>query len=111
MSNKEFALFLLDAFQEIAREKGFRILACDILADHVHVLIEQEVVSYSTIMKYLKGISARRFFSVYPSNRFVDRKLWGRSYYYQKVDEEELGRVINYIKSQKTEEGLDKRYG
>jgi len=57
-----------------------------------------------------KGISSRRFFQEYPSNRYEYRKLWGRGYYACRINETELPKVIEYIKNQVGQDGYDKRY-
>lgn len=109
LSSDEFKKFLNEYFNEIANRNGLKILALNILADHVHVLIEHPFMPYSKIMKNIKGASSRQFFLVFPSNRLVDRKLWGRSYHYKKVQKEGLPSIIKYIKEQ-TVSGYDKRY-
>lgn len=106
----EFIVFLKKHFDKISIGKGFEILECEILADHVHVLISHELPN-AKVMKYLKGISAREFFKEYPSNRLVDRKLWGRSYHYRRIENNlECASVKGYIKGQKDKNGADKRY-
>lgn len=108
--DREFEKFLMKSFNEIAKDKGFEILTCSILSDHVHILIKHDKLSNAKIMQFLKGISARNFFIKYPSNRHVDRKLWGRSYFYRKIPENQYHKVLKYLKNQWTKEGIDKRY-
>ena len=111
LKNKEFIEFLSKVFLEISKEKGFPIIAYHILEDHVHLLIQQtDDDNTNYIMRVFKGGSARRFFLEYPSNRFVDRKLWGRGYYYEIIDESLLKDKISYIKDQRDASGEDKRY-
>ncbi|MFA6548817.1 MAG: IS200/IS605 family transposase [Candidatus Margulisiibacteriota bacterium] len=110
LEDKELRDFIMNIFVEIAAEKGFQIIKCEILSEHVHVLIEHSyALSTSMVMKYLKGISARRVFQKYPTNRYDIRKLWGRSFHARKVNGEEKESVINYIEHQRTEDGIDKR--
>lgn len=103
--------YLSVLFDEICREKGFRLIAHNILLDHVHLLIEKnELDRNEYVMKSLKAISARRLFDRFPTDRFVFRKLWGRGYRAYEVEgDEETEKVLNYIKNQKIN-GIDKRY-
>ena len=108
---KEFKDKLGSEFQQIANDKGFDLIAYSVLEDHVHLLVKQmpeDTTNY--VMRMFKGISARRFFQEYPSNRYEYRKLWGRGYYARRLLEEELLKVINYIRSQIGSNGYDKRY-
>jgi len=110
LTDKETLAFLRRSFNEIAYEKGFELVECEILCDHVHLLIKYcDHVSESDIMKALKGISARRLFQEYNVNRFEIRKLWARSFYSRKVEHCELGKAIEYIRNQKNTQGIDKR--
>lgn len=111
LEDAELRAFLKGVFLEIAKQKGFQIIECEVLADHVHILIEHSyVLSTSQAMKLLKGISSRRLFQAYPTNRFHHRKLWGRSFNARKLSGEEKETVINYIKAQRDEAGVDKRF-
>jgi len=107
----EIINFLYTTFYEIAKTKGFEILACKILGDHVHCLIKYDSkhrVHYP--IKMLKGISARIFFKTYKTNRYVYRKLWARSYFSREISEEQIETVIEYIKNQIASSGYDKRF-
>jgi len=99
-------------FEEICKEKGFNLICQSILVDHVHLLIGKNSTDRNEyVMKMIKGISSRRFFEKYPSNRYVYRKLWGRGYRARELKgEEELREAIAYIKGQKID-GIDKRVG
>ncbi|MFH1386191.1 MAG: IS200/IS605 family transposase [bacterium] len=111
LEDKEIRLFLKEIFLEISKEKGFDIIECEILSEHVHILIEHSyTLSTSQVMKFLKGISARRLFQQYPTNRFEHKKLWGRSFFAKKITNEEKDNVIDYIRNQRNEEGIDKRF-
>ena len=111
LSLKEFKVKLGEIFKDIAKNKGFEVVEHNVLEDHVHVLLKHsESDSSNYIMRMLKGISARRFFQEYKTNRYEYRKLWGRGYYAKKVNEEALPEVISYIKGQINSDGYDKRY-
>lgn len=108
---KEFKDKLGDEFQQIAKDKGFELIAHSVLEDHVHLLVRQATAdSTQYVMRMFKGISARRFFQTYPSNRYEYRKLWGRGYHYCRLTEAELPKVVEYIRNQISPNGYDKRY-
>ena len=91
--------FLKSTFAVIAADKGFEIIECEILCDHVHMLIEQSyLLSTSSVMKSVKGISARRLFQEFRTNGFEHRKLWGRSFHARKISSDEKAAIIGYIK-------------
>jgi len=109
---KEFVEYLKEVFNKISLDKGFPVLVIEILEDHAHLIIEQtKNDSTDYIMRIFKGGSARRFFQEYPSNRFEQRKLWGRGYYAEIIEESRLPGLVSYIKDQKNNDGMDKRYG
>jgi len=111
LEDKEIRDFLLKVFNDIAKSKGFKILECEILSDHVHMLIDQPYsISTSSVMKFIKGASARYLFKECPTNRADIRKLWARSFNCRKVPVEQKDIIINYIKEQRSIEGIDKRY-
>ena len=109
---KDLIQFLYKAFYEIAKTKGFTILACKILEDHVHCLIKYKAEHKTEYpIKMLKGISARMFFKAFRTNRYIYRKLWARSYFASEIkEEEEINSAVNYIKTQIDSTGFDKRY-
>jgi len=103
--------FLYNSFANIAIDKGFEIITCKIMEDHVHCLIgfgEQHRPDY--VMRMIKGISAREFFRNFKTNRLEFRKLWGRGYYVEQIQVDEFDNVINYINAQTDRFGVDKRY-
>ncbi|NQT29210.1 MAG: IS200/IS605 family transposase, partial [Candidatus Saganbacteria bacterium] len=107
----EVRAFLKTVFLEVSREKGFEIIECEILSDHVHLLIDQSyMLSTSMVVKNLKGVSSRRLFQKYKTNRGEIRKLWGRSFDARKIDSNQKEVVINYIKNQMSPVGVDKRF-
>jgi REP element-mobilizing transposase RayT len=108
---KEFKDKLGAEFQQIAKDKGFGLVAYSVLEEHVHLLIDQRATdSTNYVMRMFKGISSRRFFQEYPSNRYEYRKLWGRGYHFRKLSEVEVPEVVKYIQNQISPNGYDKRY-
>ena len=113
LSNEDIKNNLTKLFYKTAQEKQFEIITLSILADHVHMLIEQKYNdSPSYIMKCVKGASSYGLFHhVYPNtNRFIYRKLWGRSYHCREVPVEELKGIEKYINNQIDRSGIDKRF-
>jgi putative transposase len=109
--DRDFKDKLASEFKQIAKDKGFELIEQSVLEDHVHLLVKQGLAdSTQYVMRMFKGISARHFFQEYPANRYEYRKLWGRGYHYCKLTEEELPKVIEYIKGQISPNGYDKRY-
>ncbi|MFA5035537.1 MAG: IS200/IS605 family transposase [Candidatus Margulisiibacteriota bacterium] len=108
--SEEVAECLKGSFADICKEKGFRIECYGILIDHVHLLIEKQADdSNEYVMKMVKGLSAKEVLAKFPTNRFDNRKLWGRGYRaYEIKDADSLRKVIDYIKGQKVN-GEDKR--
>ena len=102
--------FLYNSFREISTSKGFRIIKCHILSDHVHLLMEfdkRHRIDYA--IRMIKGISSRRFFKYFNTNRYEYRKLWGRSYFAEKIEQDNICAISRYIEQQSTN-GLDKRF-
>ena len=103
--------FLKEVFSKIAAEKDFKIIECEILSDHVHLLVDQSYnLSTSFVMKNIKGVSSRRLFEKYDTNRFEIRKLWARGFFAGKIGSFEKDAVVKYIRTQRTPDGSDKRY-
>jgi putative transposase len=60
---------------DLAEEYSFRILAMEVMPDHVHVLIDARPQFYiSDMVKIMKGSLARRLFLLHPE---MKKKLWG----------------------------------
>ena len=90
---------------EISREFGFEIKEMEVMPDHCHVFIScHPKTAPSSIVKYLKGITARKLFTEFPS---IKKKLWGGhlwnpSYYIGTVGNMSKDVVLRYIQNQKT---------
>ena len=72
--------------------------------DHIHLLVDcTPQHSISTMIKALKGVSARLLFKEYPE---LKRKLWGGhlwnpSYFVATVSEQTEAQIRQYIQKQK----------
>jgi putative transposase len=89
----------------IAKEYGFEVRHLALGEDHVHVFISAPPhVSISFIVKWVKGITARKIFVKHPElKRKLHRgHLWNPSYYAGTVGEISEETVKRYIESQKS---------
>ncbi len=88
-------------FQEIAVQYGYRILALEIMEDHVHLFLEMHPIhSLSRTFQLFNGISARILFWRFPS---LKKKLWGghlwsKGKFFRSVGDVTSEKVEYYIK-------------
>lgn len=77
-----------------------RTLACNVQADHVHLLIVGTPrICLADVLDYIKGNSAR---AINKRNGTTGKALWSKSYYVRSVSPHngDTKRVINYINNQ-----------
>lgn len=93
---------------DIADEKGFSITQMEIgLDDHIHIMASAHPkYSVTTLISWLKGISARRLLTLHPELKDMywksnDRHLWTNSYFVESIGFSNQEVVANYIKNQK----------
>lgn len=99
----EIAHYLKELLKEIAIKYDFKVESLEVVSDHVHVLVSatpQQTIP--SIVKYLKGISARKLFIKFPQ---IKTKLWGGhlwnpSYFAATVSENTESQIKKYIESQ-----------
>ena len=88
-------------FYEIAERYGYKILALEVMEDHVHLFLEMHPThSVSKTFQLFKGISARHLFAEYPQ---IKRQLWGghlwhSGKFFRSVGEVTSERIEFYIK-------------
>lgn len=93
-----------EILHQIAMDNGFTILKIESDCDHIHLLIDcTPQHSIPSIMKALKGVSARLLFKEFP---ILKRKLWGGhlwnpSYFVATVSEQTESQIRQYIQNQK----------
>ena len=64
-----------EMLQEIAQEYQFRILAMEVMPDHIHLLLDCKPQFFiSDMIKIMKGNLARQLFLAHPE---LKRELWG----------------------------------
>lgn len=89
---------------ELCESMNIKIVEMETDFDHIHILIECTPQHYiPTIMKTLKGVSARYMFKKFPK---IKRNLWGGhlwnpSYFVATVSENTEEQIKQYIKDQK----------
>ena len=94
----------LASIRETAEECGFNIDVLECMPDHVHLLIScspQHCIP--TLIKVLKGNSARRLFMLHPylKSELWDGHLWNPSYFVATVSEVTSQQIEEYINNQK----------
>jgi len=97
---------LLSIFNEIALEKGFTLVQQEANEDHVHLFVSAPPhISISVLVKWIKGISARRLLTQHPGIRkqLFRGHLWNPSYYVGTVGDMSEEVVRKYIANQKGE--------
>jgi putative transposase len=95
---------LKELIESIAVEYNFTIVTMENDIDHIHLLIECTPQHYiPDIIKWLKGISARKLFIKYPElkEKLWGGHLWNPSYFITTVSENTEEHIKNYINSQK----------
>ena len=99
--------YLGPVFHELARQKSCEILKCNMVQDHVHMLIKiPPKIAVAQAIGYLKGKSAiavARQFSGRQRN-FNGERLWARGYAASTVGFEEA-QIRSYIEHQERLDG------
>ena len=97
---------LYELVHEIADEKGFSIIECNVgEQDHVHCFISAPPkLSVTQIVKYLKGISGNVLLKEFPQLRQVLWKgqLWNGSYFVETIGSANEEAIRRYIQKQQT---------
>ncbi len=93
---------VIELLWEISRSQGIRLLECEPMVEHMHVLLDVDPSELPTAVKLLKGTSSRRLFQ-----RFSELKLdantnhlWQKRYGAKEVETAALERVRAYIRTQ-----------
>ncbi|MFO8070131.1 MAG: IS200/IS605 family transposase [Alkalibacterium sp.] len=90
----------------IAEKNAVTILESEILDDHVHLVVSfPPHKSISSVMKALKGASARDWFKQFPDTKkeLWKGSLWSKSYFVSTVGDVSKDVVIAYVQNQLTE--------
>ena len=92
---------------ELAEEYKFKILAMEVMPDHIHLLLDCKPQFFiSDMMKIMKGNLARQLFLSRPE---LKQELWGGhlwkpSYCAVTVSDRSRDQVMSYIEGQKEKE-------
>jgi putative transposase len=76
--------FLVQTFKDIAKEYNFEIITLEIMPDYIHLLVSAPPkYSPSTLVKILKGISAKKLLLNFPElhREYWKKHLWAPSYF------------------------------
>ncbi len=91
---------LLALFSQIAGDKGFDLLACEVMPDHVHLFVSlPPTISVANAVKIFKGISARKLRMAFPELKAQVRSdhLWAPSYYFGTAGHVSAETIQHYI--------------
>lgn len=88
---------------EIAREKGIRLLECETMVDHIHLLLEVSPEELPETIRLLKGGSAYKVFRQFPELKMAahSNSFWQKRYGAKQVGDGVLSTVAQYIRTQK----------
>ncbi|MDG6221484.1 MAG: IS200/IS605 family transposase [Candidatus Thermoplasmatota archaeon] len=95
---------LRELHEAIAHERGFLLHEQEIMPDHVHLFITAHPKhAPATMVKILKGITAKKLFESFPHLRQPLWKghLWNPSYYVGTCGDVTKDVIRNYINTQK----------
>jgi putative transposase len=87
----------------VAKEKNISLLECEMIVDHVHLLISTEDrARLSMAMNLLKGVTSRRIFQRFPELKLDARvgAFWQHRYAAKLVPEAAAATVGRYIRTQ-----------
>lgn len=102
----DILLKLKEILREIAKDNEISIIEMETGLDHIHMLIECNPQHYiPSIMKALKGVSARKLFMAYPELKksLWGGHLWNPTYFVSTVSEISEEDIKEYIKGQEEE--------
>ena len=95
---------LADLHTSIAQDKGFVLNTQEVMPDHVHLFITAPPkFAPTTIVKIMKGITAKKLFEQYPDLRkqLWRGHLWNPSYYVGTCGDTTKEVIRKYIETQK----------
>lgn len=92
---------------ELAKEYKFKILAMEVMPDHIHLLLDCKPQFFiSDMIKIMKGNLARQLFLSHPElkQELWGGHLWNPSYCAVTVSDRSRDQVVAYIEGQKEKE-------
>lgn len=101
-------LELDELLRSLADQFGMKIVEMEIMSDHVHMLVDAvPKYSISSIMKGLKGVTARMLFMHHPElkSKLWGGHLWQPSYFAATVSDRSEEQIKEYIRHQTPSKG------
>lgn len=103
---KEKRNFILETLEGISKGSDVTVIESEVLPDHVHMVVSfPPSKSISSVMKSLKGSSAREWFKEYPLTKkeLWGGSLWAASFFASTVGDVSKEIVLDYVQEQLTE--------
>ena len=97
---------MMEMLSLIAEDNDMTILESEVMEDHIHLVVSfPPNKSISTVMKALKGASAREWFQQFPETKkeLWKGSLWSASYFVSTVGDVSKDVVMQYVQDQLTE--------
>ena len=97
---------MMEMLSLIAENNDITILESEVMEDHIHLVVSfPPNKSISTVMKALKGASAREWFQQFPETKkeLWKGSLWSASYFVSTVGNVSKEVVMQYVHDQLTE--------
>lgn len=97
---------MMEMLSLIAENNDMTILESEVMEDHIHLVVSfPPNKSISTVMKALKGASAREWFQQFPETKkeLWKGSLWSASYFVSTVGDVSKDVVMQYVQDQLTE--------
>ncbi len=97
---------MMEMLSLIAENNDITILESEVMEDHIHLVVSfPPNKSISTVMKALKGASAREWFQQFPETKkeLWKGSLWSGSYFVSTVGSVSKEVVMQYVQDQLTE--------
>ena len=97
---------MMEMLNLIAENNDITILESEVMEDHIHLVVSfPPNKSISTVMKALKGASAREWFQQFPETKkeLWKGSLWSASYFVSTVGNVSKDVVMQYVQDQLTE--------
>ena len=97
---------MMEMLSLMAENNDITILESEVMEDHIHLVVSfPPNKSISTVMKALKGASAREWFQQFPETKkeLWKGSLWSASYFVSTVGNVSKEVVMQYVQDQLTE--------
>ena len=93
---------LKQLIKQICKEKNADLIECEIMPDHVHILVEiNPLFGIHKLVRFIKGRTSRLLRQEFPELRSKLPTLWTHSYFLSTVGGAPLEIIKQYIENQK----------